>query len=47
MSQFYSGLPTRNKKQLFNRCHASLRLVLRELLEFVEEMENSLRFRKI
>ena len=28
MSQFYSGPPPRNKKELFNRCHVSLRSVI-------------------
>jgi len=28
MSQFYNGPPLRNKHELFNRCHASLRSVI-------------------
>ncbi|CAH8278714.1 unnamed protein product [Arabidopsis lyrata] len=28
MSQFYNGPPPRNKQELFNRCHASLRSVI-------------------
>ncbi|KAL9830727.1 putative harbinger transposase-derived nuclease domain-containing protein [Arabidopsis thaliana] len=34
MSQFYFGPPPRNKHELFNQCHASLRSVIERTLEF-------------